>query len=109
MAHAAGSTITAASSLKSSGTAWSWLSWATMAVDQPPPVSAQEPICRPGSISPRARFWQLPVRPAAQNEHGGSMPRGMQLRTGSTTTRPSSESATISWPGTNGNETMGSK
>ena len=40
-AQAAGSTITAASSLMSSGTRWSWLSWATIAVDQPPPVSAQ--------------------------------------------------------------------
>ena len=40
-AQAAGSTITAASSVTSSGTGWSWEGWATMAVAQPPPVSLQ--------------------------------------------------------------------
>ena len=46
-AHAVGSTITAASSVRSSGTACSWVSWATMNVDQPPPVSLQKPALQP--------------------------------------------------------------
>ena len=40
-AQAAGSTITAASSLMSSGGVEGWLGWATMWVLQPPPVSQQ--------------------------------------------------------------------
>ena len=40
-AQAAGSTITAASSSSWSGTGWIWLSWATIDVDHPPPVSWQ--------------------------------------------------------------------
>ena len=40
-ATAAGSTITASSSLIASGTGCSWERWATKRVDQPPPVDAQ--------------------------------------------------------------------
>ena len=43
-----GSTITAPSSLSSPGTTCNWDSWATSPSDQPPPVSAQKPVCRPG-------------------------------------------------------------
>ena len=50
-----------------------------------------------------------PRSPAAQGPHGGEMPRAAHPSTGSTTTRrPSGPSATTSWPGTNGNETIGS-
>ena len=41
IAQAAGSTMTAASSGRSSGTAWSWLAWATIIPLHPPPVDAQ--------------------------------------------------------------------
>ena len=54
-ALAAGSTMTAASSLRSSGTSWSWLSWATRAADQPPPVRLQAPVCSPAPSGPVAR------------------------------------------------------
>ena len=53
-AQAVGSIITAASSDRSSGTSTSWLGCATMPVDQPPPVSAQKPVCTPGSRWPKA-------------------------------------------------------
>jgi hypothetical protein len=97
----------------SAGTGWSWLAWAIIWVDQPPPVSQQNPDCRPGSMSPKAMRSQLPRSPRAQAEHGGEIPRVTQPSTGSSTTRsvPSvpSRSATTSWPGTNGNDTIGSK
>ena len=48
----AGSTMTAASSLSPSGTGTSWLVWATIDVDQPPPVDSQKPDWRPGSRWP---------------------------------------------------------
>src|SRR3546814_211529 len=49
------------------------------------------------------------MRPAAQAAQGGSIPRATQLSTGTTTTRvPSSSSPTTSWPGVNGNDTIGS-
>ena len=105
--------MTAASSLMSAGTACSWLGWATICVDQPPPVSQQKPVCRPGSRSPKAMRSQLPRSPRAQAAHTGEMLRATQPSTGSSTTRsvPSvpSRSATTSWPGTNGNDTIGSK
>ena len=63
-AQAVGSTMTAASSDMSAGTACSWLGWATIRVDQPPPVSQQKPVCRPGSRSPKAMRSQLPRSPA---------------------------------------------
>ena len=50
-AQATGSTVTASASLSPSGTAKSWLAWATRpGVDQPPPVSAQKPVCSPGRM-----------------------------------------------------------
>jgi hypothetical protein len=97
IAHAVGSTITAASSLIPSGTWCSWLSWATSAVLQPPPVSVQKPVCNPGCRWPNARRSHRSVAPSAQASHGGSMPRAAHASTGSTTTRvPSSRSPTIS-------------
>ena len=89
-----------------------------MRVDQPPPVSQQKPVWRPGSRAPKAMCSQLPRSPRAQAAQTGSMPRVTQPSTGSTTTRPagsaavaaaSGRSATTSWPGTNGNDTIGSK
>ena len=71
-AHAVGSTMTAASSLISAGTAWSCDSWATMNVDQPPPVSQQKPDCRPGSMCPNAMRSQLPRSPRAHAGAEGS-------------------------------------
>ncbi len=110
MAQAAGSTITAPSSDSASGTRWIWLAWATSDVDQPPPVSAQYPVCRPGLRCPMARCWQRPSDPPAHAGHSGVMSRAAQPSTGSTTTRaPSSVVPTISWPGTNGKLTIGSK
>ncbi len=54
-AQATGSTVTASASLRPSGTAWSWLVCATRPdVDQPPPVSAQKPVWRPGRMWPKA-------------------------------------------------------
>ncbi len=112
-AQAVGSTSTAASSVMSAGTGCSWLGWATIWVDQPPPVSQQNPDCRPGSRSPKAMRSQLPRSPRAHAGHGGEMARATQPRTGSSTTRSEPSvpwrSATTSWPGTNGNDTMGSK
>jgi hypothetical protein len=109
-AQAAGSTITPASSENESGTACSCERWATIDVDHPPPVSAQNPLWRPGSSRPNATRSQLPRCPRAQAGHGGSMPRAAQPSTGSITTRvPSSRSPTTSWPGMNGNDTIGSK
>ena len=50
------------------------------------------------------------MRPAAHWSHGGVTPRVAQVSTGTTTARrPSSRSPTTSWPGVNGNETIGSK
>ena len=43
IAHAVGSTMTAASSLIPSGTGWSCDSCATIEIDHPPPVSQQNP------------------------------------------------------------------
>ena len=52
----------------SSGTAYSWLSWATRpAVDQPPPVSAQKPVWIPGARCPKAMCSQSPVWPPAHD------------------------------------------
>ena len=108
-AQAVGSTITAASSESSAGTATSWLSWATISVDQPPPVLSQKPHCRPGSRSPKPMRSQWLMRPSAHGRQTGRMPRATQLRTGTTTARcPSSRSPTTSWPGVNGNDTIGS-
>ena len=43
-----GSTSTACSSVRSSGTATTCDGWATISVDQPPPVVSQKPHCEPG-------------------------------------------------------------
>ena len=108
-AQAVGSTSTAASSDRSSGTATSWDSWATISVDQPPPVLSQNPHCRPGSRSPKPMRSQWLMWPSAHGPHTGWIPRATQLSTGTMATRePSSRSPTTSWPGVNGNETMGS-
>ena len=48
----------------SSGTATSWLGWATISVDQPPPVDSQKPVCRPGSRWPKAMRSHRLMRPA---------------------------------------------
>ena len=111
-AHAVGSTITASSSESSSGTGCSWASWATRPpADHPPPVSLQNPICRPGARWPKATRSHPPVRPSAHAAHGGTMPRATQPRTGSITTRASVSSRvpTTSWPGTKGKLTTSSK
>ena len=114
-AHAVGSIITAASSERSSGTAMSWSGWASISSDQPPPVSQQNPDCRPGSRWPKATRSQRLIRPSAQASHTGSMPRMAQCSTGMSTARPSGSpsrsttSPTTSWPGTNGKDTIGSK
>ena len=53
-----------------SGTAWSWLAWATSAaVDQPPPVSVQKPVWRPGARCPKAR---LLTQPGVARPHCGA-------------------------------------
>ncbi len=79
-AQATGSTITAASSLSASGTAWSWLAWATSPdVDQPPPVSAQNPVCSPGRRWPKARRPQFPTCPAGTRRTAGRC-RGRRSR-----------------------------
>ena len=109
-AQASGSTSTAASSLSSAGTSTSWDSWATNRVDQPPPVDSQKPVWRPGSRWPKATRSQRLGWPPAHWAQAGSMPRTAQVRIGTTTTRrSSSRSPTTSWPGTKGNDTMGSK
>ncbi len=87
-AQAVGSTITASSSEKASGTWWIWEGWATRpAVDQPPPVSAQKPVCSPGARSPKATCGQSPLSPRAHHRQGGRRCRGTQPSTGSMTTR----------------------
>lgn len=43
-----GSISTATPSAMSSGTTCSWERWTSISVDQPPPVSAQQPVCSPG-------------------------------------------------------------
>ena len=116
--------MTASSSASASGTACSWVSWATSpAVDHPPPVSAQKPVWRPGARWPKATRSQSPVRPAAQAGQGGSMPRAAQpehrldhhpgarrQRRAVGARSPSSSSVpTTSWPGTNGKLTRCSK
>ena len=66
-AHAVGSTMTASSSEKDSGTACSWeVCTARSAVDHPPPVSVQKPVWRPGARSPKATLPHRPVCPVAQ-------------------------------------------
>ena len=78
-AQATGSVVTASASLSPSGTAKSWLECATRPVDDhPPPVSAQNPVCSPGRMCPKARRPQLPTRPAAQAGQSGWMPRAAQ-------------------------------
>ena len=115
--------MTASWSVKVSGTAWSWLAWAISgAVDQPPPVSVQKPVCRPGSRAPKARLPQSPVCPEPHWGQRGWMWRGAQPSTGSITARvpgasarpaksepPSSSTPTTSWPGTKGKLTRSSK
>jgi len=115
--------VTASASLKESGTANSWVSWATSpAVDHPPPVSAQKPVWMPGARCPKAVCSQSPVRPTAHAGQGGSIPRARQPSTGWITTRepagngapsaPVASSSSVpvtSWPGTNGKLTRGSK
>src|ERR1700680_1347793 len=86
-AHAVGSTITAASSVNAWGTGCNWLLWATRARPQPPPVSAQYPVWRPGWRWPYAMLRQRLVAPVAQEAHGGSMPRAEHRSTGSRTAR----------------------
>ncbi len=87
-AQAVGSTITASSSSRWSGTTCSWLGWATSPpADQPPPVSEQKPICRPGDTCPNATRSHPPVSPTAQAGHNGLTARATQPSTASTTTR----------------------
>ena len=101
--------MTAASSLQAAGTSCSWSSWATRASDQPPPVSAQNPVCSPGLRWPADQSFTVIGPPGGTGRHGGSMPRTRQCSTASTTTlRPSSASPTTSCPGTNGKLTIGS-
>ena len=47
-----------------SGTACSWVRWATSCSPQPPPVSAQKPVCSPGETWPTVIRSQRLVRPA---------------------------------------------
>ncbi len=62
---------TAASSGRSLGTGCSWLSWATKASDQPPPVSWQYPVCSPGAMWPPVRLTQWRRRPCGTSgAHG---------------------------------------
>ena len=62
------------------------------------------------SPTPKASRSQLPRSPRPHGAQSGEMPRVTQPSTGSTTTRrPSSVSATTSWPGVNGKLTIGSK
>ena len=92
------------------------------AVDQPPPVSAQKPVCRPGSRCPKARLPQWPVRPCgAAGAERVDVPRGAaedRLDHGPVpgarvrpawSVPPSSRTPTTSWPGTKGKLTRSSK
>jgi hypothetical protein len=115
-AHATGSTRIACSSENPSGTGCSWLRCAASCWPQPPPVSLQNPVCRPGERWPTVIRSHRLVSPAAHATHG-STPRAAQVSTGSTTTRvpfgrssqSSSSSATTSCPGTNGSDTTAEK
>ena len=65
-AHAIGSIRIACSSESPSGTGWSWLRWATRVSPQPPPVSAQKPVWRPGERWPTVIRLHRFVSPSAQ-------------------------------------------
>ncbi len=116
-AHASGSTSTARRSDMPSGTGWSCERWATNIRLHPPPVSAQNPVCRPGETCPVVTRSHRPNRPSVQDPHIGSTPRAAHDRTGSSVTRApaarpstsSRSSPTTSWPGTNGIDTSGEK
>ena len=116
IAQASGSTSTARSSGNVSGTGCSREAWATSCRLQPPPVSAQKPVCRPAESTPVVTWSQRLSWPDWHHRHCAT-PRGSQDRTGSRTTRvpfgtsgsSSRVSPTISCPGTNGIDVIGDR